>query len=395
MYAAAGPPVSDSAACTDHILVADDDNATRAALVRAVADLGYAVHAVADGNEAVRAFEAGSFALVLSDIDMPGKTGIELLQAIRAKSLDVPVLLITGSARLDTAIAAVDHGATKYLQKPVDRAVLQDAVRRAMQVAALARARRRLASLEYASGLQISDLSVLTARFDNALATAVMHFQPIVRWSSRSLFGYEALVRTADPLIQQADAFFDAADRLGRTLDAGRAMRDLSARSFETRDDALLFVNLHPRDLADETLYVGQAPLSMMADRVVLEITEKVRLEEVPDIEARIARLRAMGFRTALDDIGAGYAGLTSFAALEPQFMKLDRALVTNLDASHTKQTLVGAMIRACAELGVQVIGEGVETRSERDTLVGLGCDLLQGYLFGRPAAHRVPPVFD
>jgi EAL domain-containing protein (putative c-di-GMP-specific phosphodiesterase class I) len=387
--------LSDSAGHGTRILIADDDNLTRAVLVRAVADLGYDVLAVRDGDEAVRAFAADTFALVLSDIDMPGKSGIELLQAVRAKSLDVPVLLLTGSARLDTAIAAVDHGATRYLQKPLDVSALQDVVRRAMQVAALARARRQLALLEYGSGLQIADVSDLSARFDNAMATAVMHFQPIVRWSTRSTFGHEALVRTSEPLIQQADALFDAAERLGTTVYVARAMRDLSARSFARDGDALMFVNLNPRDLLDETLYSDDAPLASIAGSVVLEITEKVRLEEVPDIGAKVARLRDMGFRTAIDDIGAGYAGLTSFAALEPQFMKLDRALVTNIDASHTKQALVGAMIRACAELGVQVIGEGVETRAERDTLVLLGCDLFQGYLFARPAAPFAAPVFD
>jgi EAL domain-containing protein (putative c-di-GMP-specific phosphodiesterase class I) len=97
-------------------------------------------------------------------------------------------------------------------------------------------------------------------------------------------------------------------------------------------------------------------------------------------------RLRNLGFRIAVDDLGAGYAGLSSFSQLEPDFVKLDMSLVRGIDASSSKSSLVRSMVHVCTqELGMRVVCEGVETKAERDTLEGLGADLLQGYLFGKP----------
>jgi EAL domain-containing protein (putative c-di-GMP-specific phosphodiesterase class I) len=95
--------------------------------------------------------------------------------------------------------------------------------------------------------------------------------------------------------------------------------------------------------------------------------------------------LRELGFRIALDDLGAGYAGLTSFALLEPEFVKLDMSLVRDVHQNATKQKVIGSMVRLCHEMDKQIIAEGVESRDERDALVELGCDLLQGYFFAKP----------
>ena len=92
-----------------------------------------------------------------------------------------------------------------------------------------------------------------------------------------------------------------------------------------------------------------------------------------------------MGFRIAIDDLGAGYAGLTSFATLEPEFVKLDMSLVRDVDKNPTKKKLVRSMTSLCRDLGMLVVAEGVETLAERDVLVEAGCDLLQGYLLAKP----------
>ena len=96
-----------------------------------------------------------------------------------------------------------------------------------------------------------------------------------------------------------------------------------------------------------------------------------------------------MGFRIALDDLGAGYAGLTSFAQIRPEIVKLDMALVRGIDADPLKRRLVRSVIDVSRDIGTLVVGEGVETDAERDTLVELGCHLLQGYLFGKPARRE------
>ena len=88
-----------------------------------------------------------------------------------------------------------------------------------------------------------------------------------------------------------------------------------------------------------------------------------------------------------------GYAGLASFTHLSPDFVKLDRALVSGIHRHVTKQRVVGAMYGLCKDLGIRVISEGVETNEERDALVALGADLLQGYLFARPAEEAAEPI--
>jgi EAL domain-containing protein (putative c-di-GMP-specific phosphodiesterase class I) len=139
----------------------------------------------------------------------------------------------------------------------------------------------------------------------------------------------------------------------------------------------------------DPDLSSKSAPLTAHAHRVVLELTERASLKQVDELFDRIRALRALGYRIAVDDLGAGYAGLSTFSQVEPDLVKLDMSLVRDIDASGRKASLVRSMLTVCQrELGVLVVCEGVETEQERDTLLGLGASLFQGYLFGRPDRH-------
>jgi EAL domain-containing protein (putative c-di-GMP-specific phosphodiesterase class I) len=133
--------------------------------------------------------------------------------------------------------------------------------------------------------------------------------------------------------------------------------------------------------------------LAECADRIVLEVTERSSLDRVPDVKDRVKSLRALGFKIAVDDLGAGYAGLSSFSQLQPDIAKLDMSLIRDIDLSPQKRSIVRSLLAVCRDdLDVQVICEGVETRAERDTLDALGSDTLQGYLFGRPAVGFTRP---
>jgi EAL domain-containing protein (putative c-di-GMP-specific phosphodiesterase class I) len=98
-----------------------------------------------------------------------------------------------------------------------------------------------------------------------------------------------------------------------------------------------------------------------------------------------VGDLRKQGYRVAVDDLGAGYAGLSSFALLEPEIVKLDVSLLRDIDQSPVKQKLVASMTALCKDMGFLVVAEGIETPAERDCVISLGCDLLQGFLFARP----------
>ena len=147
-----------------------------------------------------------------------------------------------------------------------------------------------------------------------------------------------------------------------------------------------IFVNVHPTDFQDPDLASPDGHLTPYAHRVVLDVTERRTLDLVQDIGERAIQLRDLGYRISVDDLGVGYAGLASFTVLEPDFVKLDAALIRDINASKRKQSLVQSLISMCGrELGMLVICEGVETEVERDVLESLGADLMQGYLFGRP----------
>ena len=233
---------------------------------------------------------------------------------------------------------------------------------------------------------EIGGGALLGASLDRALDSLWMAYQPIVDAVAGSLFGYEALLCSDEPALCGPGAVLDAAERLGRVHDLGRAVR---CRAIEPMQNApppaLLFINLHPMELTDEELTALSAPLTSMASRVVLEITERSSLEWIDDIPFRLAQLRELGFRIAIDDLGVGYSGLASFAQLEPEFVKLDKSLIRDVHKNPIKQKLVRSMTALCKDMGITVIAEGIELIEERDTIVELGCDLLQGYLLAQP----------
>jgi EAL domain-containing protein (putative c-di-GMP-specific phosphodiesterase class I) len=117
----------------------------------------------------------------------------------------------------------------------------------------------------------------------------------------------------------------------------------------------------------------------------VLELTERASLQHVEALEAQLGALRALGFRLAVDDLGAGYSGLSTFARVQPEFVKLDGSLVRGIEVSPSQQSVVKAMMDLAAKSGSQVIAEAIETDAERRALLALGVQWMQGFLFGRP----------
>jgi len=375
------------------VLIVDDEPAIAHAYRRILEAAAYCVVVADRGETAIDSITRQAFDVVISDIQMPGMTGVELLRAVRTLDLDVPVILMTGAPSVETAIEAVNLGALQYLAKPAPNQVLLQAVERATRLHQIARVKRDALKLRGEADAQAGDRAGLQANFARALQTMSMAFQPIVRASDQRIFGYEALMRSSEESLPHPGAILGAAERLDRLDDLGRRVRDLSAEAFERApDEAFLFVNLHPRDLLDPTLYEPSSPLTKIARQVVLEITERSAIDDVKDIQIRVAALRRLGFRIAIDDLGAGYAGLSSFAALEPEIVKLDMSLIRNVHRSEIRQRLVGSMASVCKEMNMRVVAEGVELREEYAIVREAGCDLLQGYLFARPGVPFPEP---
>lgn len=236
-------------------------------------------------------------------------------------------------------------------------------------------------------------LHELERDFERALGAIHIVFQPIVEGRELRLFGFEALVRTDSEHLPDPCALLDAAERLHRVERLGRAVRRHVALEFAPAAAALglVFVNLHALDLADRALASPYSPLWKLRDRVVLEITERASLESVADARYRVAALREMGYRIAIDDLGAGHSRMNRFTLLDTDFVKLDMSLVRDLPKHRDRQRAVWNIISMCRDQGIRVVGEGVETTEECHTLLELGCDLLQGFLIARPSRHLGP----
>ena len=368
------------------VLVVEDERALLELYTDVLLGAQFEVVAACSAPSALRSLEAGSYDVVLTDVGLTGGTGVDLLRAVRQRDLDVPVILVTGNPSVETAVEAVELGALHYLVKPVATAELLRCVEDAARLRRLAVVKREAVRYLGNGEGPTRDGAGLGETFARALESLFMVYQPILRTSDGSVFAWEALLRTGEASVAGPLAFLEMAERLGRVRDLGRRIRVAVARAAGRTRGRMFFVNLHPDDLLDEDLYDPRAPLSVLAPEVVLEITERSPIESVPDMKERVRRLRALGFRLAIDDLGSGYAGLTSLATLQPEFVKLDRGLVCGLDREPMKRKLVGSISAVSREMGIAVVAEGIETAAERDVAAELGCDLMQGFLFRRPA---------
>lgn len=368
------------------VLVVDDEVETRAMLSRILNGRGYTTVGAPDAQAALSAIGKCGFNVIVSDICMPGMDGISFVRAVRETNADIPVIFLTGSPSLETAREAIELGAFRYLVKPVNKAELETTVARALASHRLAALKREALELTTRENTRPGGEAGLQAGFEKALSTLWMAYQPIVRTMDGSVFGYEALMRSEEPSLSSPAAILDAAERLDRLVGLGRVVRSRAILPLERGPkDMSLFVNLHPAELLDDELLSPDAPISAVAHRIFLEITERAAIHNVLETRDRVAQLRRAGYRIAVDDLGAGYAGLTSFATLEPDIVKLDMALTQGSDTSPLKRRLIRAMCNVCDDLGILIVAEGIETAAERDTVAELGCDFVQGYFLARP----------
>ena len=372
-----------------HVLVTDDDPQMRRVCSRALSNEGWQVTLAENGKAAIDAVRdaINPFDCVVSDVNMPELDGFELIEAIRKHDDDLPVLLMTGDPTLDGAVRAINNGAVSYLSKPFDQEMLVAAVARAARRHGVARMRRRAESGEMATMRDELGLSL-----DRALAQVWMAFQPIVDVTTGATYAFEALIRTTEESLKRPDVLIATAERLDRIHALGRTVRAAVAKAMPLAPpDTFMFVNVHGLELTDEQLFTDLNPLQPFAARTVLEITERVGIDAASGA-ARVAMLRKLGYRIAVDDLGAGYAALGALATLEPEIVKLDMSLIRDLDRHPTKRRVVGAIATLCRELGSKVVAEGVETREEYDAVVDLGIELIQGYLLAKPAREFAKP---
>jgi EAL domain-containing protein (putative c-di-GMP-specific phosphodiesterase class I) len=373
------------------VLIVDDSAALGESLAEILRLRGFEATVCSSGSEALTVLDGVRFDVILSDVSMPGMDGLELLGEIRKRDLDVPVVLVTGQPSVETAVRAVAHGAHRYLTKPISPPALIETARRAAQVCRIARERRAAGEELGELGGLPADVAGRHAVLDTALASLWLTFQPIVT-NQGALFGYEALVRTDSRLFGAPGELIETARDLNRLEELfHNVLGQLALALAKAPPESVLLINVHPQSLRSLQSVAPDA-LRAQANRIVLEITERSSLTDVPNFTELIAGLRSAGFRIAIDDLGSGYAGLSSFVTLEPDLVKLDVALVRNIQDSRTRQKLVRSICALGKDMGFLVVAEGIEIEQEEATLLEAGCDLLQGFRYAHPAREFPAP---
>jgi EAL domain-containing protein (putative c-di-GMP-specific phosphodiesterase class I)/CheY-like chemotaxis protein len=374
------------------VLIADDDVHVRESLAELIDSepLMELTDAVCDAEQAIMAATRRPPTVALIDVRMPGG-GEMAARGIKLCSPETRVIALSASDDRATVIGMLEAGADGYLVKgsAIDTIV-----------AAIERAAVGQGSLSAeVTGDVIQELSerlhahwrseehsrsredrVRTALLDGALS---MVFQPICTLSGATV-GAEALARFACEPAQGPEQWFAEARDAGLLFELEMAAVRAGLKALATLPEPLfLTVNVSPTTLAS----TGFRRLLEQSDgaRIVVEITEHAPIENYDSLRESLAALRTLGVRIAIDDAGAGFASLRHILRLEPDFIKLDRALITGIEDDRSLQALAAGLISFAEKIDATIIAEGIETAPELDMLSDLGVGLGQGYLFARP----------
>ena len=221
-------------------------------------------------------------------------------------------------------------------------------------------------------------------------------YQPIVDVQRRTIYAHEALVRgpqgegAASVLAQVNDSNryrFDQACRV-------KAIKGASALGMTENLSINFLPNaIYKPELCIRTTLEAARAHGFPLERIIFEVTEGERIEDGPWFAEILREYKRCGFKTAIDDFGAGFAGMKLLADFQPDLIKIDMDLIRNVDTNRPRQSIVRSLVRLCEEMDIQVIAEGIETAGERDFLLDAGICLMQGYLFARPAFRSIAAV--
>ena len=225
-----------------------------------------------------------------------------------------------------------------------------------------------------------------------------MAFQPIVDLSNQRVWGYEALVRGVNgesafsilnQITEETRYRFDQAARVMAIETAGRL--------FEGQD-LRLSINFMPNAVYEPSACIQKSLAAAKRSgfphrNLMFEFTENEKMEDVAHVQRIVDAYRKLGFWTALDDFGAGYAGLGLLCRLQPDLIKIDMELLRDIHMSRAKQAIVAGIVGIARTLDIQVLAEGVENDQELTVLRAAGISLFQGYHFAKPALMALPDV--
>ena len=223
-------------------------------------------------------------------------------------------------------------------------------------------------------------------------------FQPIVNLQTGETFGFEALNRPGQSeVFSSVDQFYEFVGQTDKVFEFEKFCRNLSLKRYmgglseKLRDKELnLFINIHPQVLLDKNYHSGDTlqqllEMGIQPEQVVFELTERSAVTDFQEFERVLSHYRSQGYRIAIDDVGSGYNSLKTLIFLKPEFIKLDRSLIQNIEESKASQQLVSLIHDYAVQSNTKIIAEGIERIDEINYLQQMGIHYAQGYALGRP----------
>ncbi|AMK11700.1 diguanylate cyclase/phosphodiesterase [Pseudodesulfovibrio indicus] len=255
----------------------------------------------------------------------------------------------------------------------------------------------RLARRMESRPLDMNELSI-AGRFNTILVQGWVsaHYQPILDFRTDTILGWEALARGPEgSTFRSPVMLFQTAEELGRLFALEKLCREAAISNVgELKDGQKLFLNIHPKTMADPDFSPGQTlelmeKYNLTPDNIVFEITEQHSVQDFDLFYRTLAHYRSQGFQIAVDDAGAGYAGLTLIAELQPDYIKLDKSLIDDIHKDPVKRALVETTATFADKIGSRIIGEGIESRDQAVCLKDIGVHCGQGYFLAHPCCPK------
>jgi EAL domain-containing protein (putative c-di-GMP-specific phosphodiesterase class I)/AmiR/NasT family two-component response regulator len=381
------------------ILIVDDQESNVLLLDRLLRSAGARhLHRVTDARETVARCLELQPDLVLLDLHMPHLDGVAVLQQLQAAldpDVHLPVLVLTADTTDLAKVRALEAGAKDFLTKPLDRTDVLLRVRNHLETSVLYklvqaenhRLRDELRRREAATRAAEEQHRRRRDRIQHVLDhdAIEMVFQPVADLLVGTIRGVEALARFRSADDRPPDAWFAEATAVGLGVELEMAAVEAALRRIPDLPPAVVMaVNVSPTTAMSDR-FATAIRSNPTPERVVIELTEHVPIDDYDLLVGMLDEHRQAGTRVAVDDAGAGYAGLHHIVHLRPDVLKLDRELTLAIEEDPAKRAMAASMVHFANEIGAVLVAEGIETQAALDCLVDLGVTHGQGYHLARP----------
>lgn len=367
------------------ILIVDDEPLICRQISRVLSRFGHEVHAVYSGPDALQKIQTMRFDLALVDYHLPVMDGLEVLHHLRESQPGCVRILVTGLLDLELAIQAVNRGeVARVVEKPFKNDLLLMAVNEALDT--------RLRMVEIARVQEEASKDEEKKVLEECLQGNFIQvaLQPLIYSkgpNAGEMYAFEALLRSTHPVFDGPLSIIRAAERFGRLSMMAEVITSRVRDWFKVLSpDIKIFLNIHPDELASGEVLINRLQtLSEWSERIVLEITERSKLQLIDSWDQTLRSVESMGFEVAIDDLGAGYSSLSVLADLRPKYIKMDMSIIRDVNKDDRKQRLVSLMCDFANATNAMVVAEGIENEGELKTLQDCGVHLLQGFYLARP----------